>query len=895
MKKYLLYVTKASLIILLFLAFFGANAQRRYSPLANTDVRMTMNNDVQTSSKTLEFDLYLLDTDNTNVFEMATCQAGITMSSGIYNGGTISIAIIAGTSELLTSQQPAAVNWVASQNCLKLTPRTPPGAGFGTTIGTTGLGTKICRLRITNTNDFTANSHANLTFSFTTVPYPTKVNEYISGVNTGITMTTATAYSQLANVPLNGVSPPVAYTVTSSGSNPYCEGGAMPSVALANSQTGVNYQLYKNTVASGSTVPGTDGTLLFWANQSAGTYTITGTNGGGTTTMSGSIVVTMNPLPGAASPITGSGTVVHGQVGVPFSQGVISDAASYQWAYSGNGATINNNGSSSITIDFDPSATPGNLTVYGLNPCGMGAISANFPITFTSASHTWTGNVDDHWDLATNWNPNSVPWADEDITIPVVARNPEVYTATATCKAAEVFNGMHIQIAPGAALTVNQTLTLDGGTNLLIMDNGSFIDNGITGPGTAEVDKSLTATNYHYISSPISNCLSGAFSGDWLITYSAQYANGWLSSNFIINPAVTLVPEQGYASYIKPGFTSIVMNGNLNSNAPAIACIPQSIPSAGIGFNLVGNAYPSSIDLGNGAISWPSASHTAYFWDPINATYKIYTTVSPSHSQYVPPVQGFFIEAPVNGNFQVPNSARLHYAETFLKDAVVYPNVLNLIATSQANSKVDQAVVGFVPETTTGYDFNYDAIKLDGGSTTPQIFSVLSDNMKVAYNIQPFVTENTVVQMGFTCGETGNYTLTATNLESFDASCRIYLEDLKEGMIQDIKSYPAYNFNYTTGEAANRFVLHFSNPLGINDQQANGVQVYTFESSLYIKNLGNKALKNVFVYDLLGKEVFRSALSQNPLQKFVTTLNQGYYLVKVVSDNGVTTRKVYIN
>jgi hypothetical protein len=489
----------------------------------------------------------------------------------------------------------------------------------------------------------------------------------------------------------------------------------------------------------------------------------------------------------------------------------------------------------------------------------------------------------------------SVPQADDDVIIPVVARYPIIYYGAQECKTLEVYNGTHVLISSGYSLTVHQTTTLDGGLNLQLWDGASFIDNGIAGAGTAEVDKSMAASKWHYISSPISNGLSGIFQGDWLSIYSSQYANGWLTYNYIIDPGVALVPTQGYAAYINAIHSSKAFTGHLNTNAPAYACIPMSIPSAGIGYNLVGNPYPSAIDLGNGAITWPSASHTAWFWDPTNQTYQIYTTVSPSHSQYAASVQGFFIEAPAAGNFQVPNSARLHNAEAFVKDAIVYPNVLNLSATSQVNNTVDQAVVGFVAGTTTGYDYNYDAAKLPGGTETPQIYSLLSDNQKVAYNIQPFVTENTVVPMGFTCGVNGNYTINASNLESFDASCRIYLEDLKEGMIQDIKANPVYNFSYTTGDAANRFVLHFSNPLGINDQHANGVQVYTFESSLYIKNLSNQSLKNVFVYDLLGKEVFRSALSQNPLQKFVTTLNQGYYVVKVVSETGVTTQKVYIN
>ena len=184
----------------------------------------TMVNDVQTSDRTLEFDLYIYHPDGSSVFELATTQAGITMNSAIYNGGSISIAIVPGTSQLLTAQQPATVNWVQSQNCLKLTPRTPPGAGFGTTISTSSPGTRVCRLRITNSVAF-AKAQANLTFSFSTVPYPTKVNQYIGGTNTGITCTTANTYSNCINPVLNPPNTTVNITVLLEGL--YAGGGAM--------------------------------------------------------------------------------------------------------------------------------------------------------------------------------------------------------------------------------------------------------------------------------------------------------------------------------------------------------------------------------------------------------------------------------------------------------------------------------------------------------------------------------------------------------------------------------------------------------------------------------------------------------------------------------------------
>ncbi|MGV1050481.1 MAG: BACON domain-containing protein, partial [Solirubrobacterales bacterium] len=166
----------------------------------------TIENDVQTSDRTLEFDLYIKDNDASQPIELANIQAGVTLNPGIYNGGTITLAIVSGSSQLVAAQQPTSVIWVQSQNCIKVTPKAPPGPGAGTILSTTSPGTRVCRLRLTNTVAFTASSTANLAFSFTTVPYPTKAFQYIGTVNTAMPCSATNCYSNATNILLNAPS-----------------------------------------------------------------------------------------------------------------------------------------------------------------------------------------------------------------------------------------------------------------------------------------------------------------------------------------------------------------------------------------------------------------------------------------------------------------------------------------------------------------------------------------------------------------------------------------------------------------------------------------------------------------------------------------------------------------
>ncbi len=82
---------------------------------------------------------------------------------------------------------------------------------------------------------------------------------------------------------------PALFTVTGGGS--FCQGGSGVPVGLSGSQSGVNYQLFRNGIRTGSPVAGTGGAITF-GNQvplATSTYTVTATNAttGCTNTMTG--------------------------------------------------------------------------------------------------------------------------------------------------------------------------------------------------------------------------------------------------------------------------------------------------------------------------------------------------------------------------------------------------------------------------------------------------------------------------------------------------------------------------------------------------------------------------------------------------------------------------------
>jgi hypothetical protein len=87
---------------------------------------------------------------------------------------------------------------------------------------------------------------------------------------------------------------PQPFQVTGSGG--YCQGSAGLIVGLSGSEAGVTYTLYRNGEILLPSIDGTGDIITFGAHTS-GTYTISGTNIDGTTSMTGSAEIIENPLP----------------------------------------------------------------------------------------------------------------------------------------------------------------------------------------------------------------------------------------------------------------------------------------------------------------------------------------------------------------------------------------------------------------------------------------------------------------------------------------------------------------------------------------------------------------------------------------------------------------------
>jgi hypothetical protein len=176
---------------------------------------------------------------------------------------------------------------------------------------------------------------------------------------------------------------PTAFSVTGTGS--YCTGGSGLAIGLANSEVGVSYQLFRGGVATGIVVAGTGSAITFGLQTIANTYTVVGTNTTTTCTnnMTGSAVITVNPLPTVYA-MSGGGNYCSGGAGIAVGLANSTVGVNYQLMLLGSpvGSAVAGTGSAisfglkTLSGTYTAVATDGNgctsnmsgTSVVGINP-----------------------------------------------------------------------------------------------------------------------------------------------------------------------------------------------------------------------------------------------------------------------------------------------------------------------------------------------------------------------------------------------------------------------------------------------------------------------------------------------------------------------------------------------
>ena len=189
----------------------------------------------------------------------------------------------------------------------------------------------------------------------------------------------------------------------------------------------------------------------------------------------------------------------------------------------------------------------------------------------------------------------------------------------------------------------------------------------------------------------------------------------------------------------------------------------------------------------------------------------------------------------------------------------------------------------------------FDAAKLLSlDLNVPQIYSMVDNDQKTAFNSLPLLIKGVSIPLGIVTPASDSYSLTATGMESFNQLQDLSLEDRKLNYTQDLLQNPVYNFSASEGEDDNRFILHLSGPIGIGEKTTIPVNIYTSQKTVVITCNNGFHNAEVRISDLLGREILTRKLVNDVMNSIQLNVPEGYYFVRVQDDACIKNAKVYI-
>jgi hypothetical protein len=388
----------------------------------------------------------------------------------------------------------------------------------------------------------------------------------------------------------------------------------------------------------------------------------------------------------------------------------------------------------------------------------------------------------------------------------------------------------------------NNIYTIDYLANSTYISGTNFPDTYSTGgtikPGNPSLyiyrENYTTPTNTAFTSSNFRGISDLSASPDYTLDvdggpYNIPVANGYLC--FFRGGLGTATPFIA-GSAADPGV--VTATGSLNqgtivvrdwftpgsNNLSYTAASPVGI----IGFNLVGNPYPSSIDWDQ----FSASSATNGVYGPNLATYM--ELLNPNTGSYAVYYAGSGASGPLNTNgatniipsgagffvLALNTSASLTFNENAKTSGQVTGSSLLMSTTAQNNSNIqylrlqmvmdtlhkEDIVIRFDKNAQTAFDRNADALYIKGFAPV-SLSSLSSDRVPLAVNQQPLPKLKAVsVALNISASASGSYKMNLKDLAGLPKLYDIWLMDAYKKDSLDMRANPVYTFDINTSDTA---------------------------------------------------------------------------------------------
>jgi len=558
------------------------------------------------------------------------------------------------------------------------------------------------------------------------------------------------------------------------------------------------------------------------------------------------------------------------------------------------------------SITCGQSSTVSNPVIIKNNQMELTPANAPLSIIYSTA-------LGGDWKWGVTWIGYIIPSASDDVVI-----DGSVFiTKAQSCLNLTITPNGTLTIKPGGSLTVDGNTVITG--SMVVETRGSLITNG-TIAGSATIERYIQGNmEWHILSSPVigQSICNGVFAPTtanfprsqweffgWLSNSSTPWINlrgpGAGNANTINFPGLVFEESKGYFVAYGPGWpTTKSFTGTPNTGDKT--CYFNSV-SAPWSWELIGNPFPSALDWAQ--VTGKSNLFLPYYYvydanKPGGPGFEFWA--DPTHNSgaiiidgFIPSMQGFFLQVDQAGakSLGLPNSARAH---DVVKDWWLKEFLVNKLTVKLGNDTLyDETFIMFENNGNNGKDM-FDAAKLLSlDLNVPQIYSMVDNDQKTAFNSLPLLIKGVSIPLGIVTPASDSYSLTATGMESFNQLQDLSLEDRKLNYTQDLLQNPVYNFSASEGEDDNRFILHLSGPIGIGEKTTIPVNIYTSQKTVVITCNNGFHNAEVRISDLLGREILTRKLVNDVMNSIQLNVPEGYYFVRVQDDACIKNAKVYI-
>jgi hypothetical protein len=471
-------------------------------------------------------------------------------------------------------------------------------------------------------------------------------------------------------------------------------------------------------------------------------------------------------------------------------------------------------------------------------------------------------------------------------------------------------------------LLANGQFNTDGHLTLLSSDTQTAL---IDGGGSGEVLGNVTMQRYlpsgfgyKYFSSPFQAATVNEFSDDidlgasfpTFYRYDEDVAStGWVK---YLDTTALLIPMHGYAANLgtDSAARTVDITGVVNNNTMSALTLYNHNQPYTLGFNLVGNPYPSPIDWSNAA-GWDRTNidDAVYYFnagtdDQYTGTYSSYINgiSSDEHAGYIiPAMQGFFVHVtngtyPVTGSLSVNNNARVNDLQPYFhKPQPTTAPLLRLNAGFDEQPVSDPVVVYFDNEARSTFDKELDALKImNSDPLVPNLYVNAPGATTQSICAWPYLKDTTdVIPLGLRTKQSGWVTFTSLVIERMPFGWHIYLYDAKTRTRRLLDEKMKYRLELDAGDYENRFFLMFNETQYPDVEGIFNAYAKNGKLQLLIEGIGNEKC-DVSIANMQGQVVLRKHYDSKGRYEIDSPFSSGIYVVSFYVKQQVFSQKIFI-